>query len=74
LWWLKMMRTVPAISLGAIAGTLSRYYLRLGITHVFSSGLPCGTLIVNVTGCFIVGFLTVLSPSAVLRIQPDMRF
>lgn len=46
------------VSLGAIVGALARYL----ITHFSSEfshhhGFPYGTLIVNVTGCFIVGYV-----------------
>lgn len=69
-----MMQIALPNSLGTIAGTLSRYYLGLGITHVFRPGLPYGTFIVNVTGCFMMGFLTVLAPGAVLRIHLTCAF
>lgn len=46
------------VSLGAIVGALARFL----ITNVSSRlshhhGFPYGTLIVNVTGCFIVGYV-----------------
>jgi len=68
-----MVRTIFAIVLGAIAGALSRYYLGLGIAQFFGSEMPYGTLIINVTGCFVMGFLTVLSLGQLISIHPDVR-
>jgi CrcB protein len=42
-----VVRTVMAISLGAIAGALCRYYLGLGIGHLLGTSIPYGTLIIN---------------------------
>lgn len=67
------IRTVIAISLGAIAGALSRYYLGLGLNHVCGTALPYGTFIVNVSGCFVMGLLAPLSLGPVLLIQPELR-
>jgi fluoride exporter len=68
-----MVRTIFAITLGAIAGALSRYYLGLVIAQCLGSEMPYGTLIINVTGCFFMGFLTVLSLGQVVSIHPDVR-
>lgn len=66
-------QTLAAISLGAIAGSLSRYYLGLGIGHVLGIQMPYGTLVINVTGCFVMGFLSTFSLGQVLSIHPDFR-
>jgi len=68
-----MVRTIFAIALGASAGALSRYYLGLGVAQCLGSEMPYGTLIINVTGCFVMGFLTVLSSGQVVSIHPDVR-
>ncbi|GAB4202540.1 MAG: fluoride efflux transporter CrcB [Coleofasciculaceae cyanobacterium] len=68
-----IVRTIFAIALGAIAGALSRYYLGLVIAQYLGSEMPYGTLIINVTGCFFMGFLTVLSSGQVVSIHPDIR-
>ncbi|MCS6958688.1 MAG: CrcB family protein [Pseudanabaenaceae cyanobacterium SKYGB_i_bin29] len=49
-------RPVVAIALGAISGSLCRYYLLKTIGHV-----PWNTLIVNTTGCFCLGLLVPLT-------------
>lgn len=67
------VHTPIAISLGAIAGALSRYYVGLGITHALGTQIPYSTLIINVTGCFVTGFLATFSPGQVVSIRPDIR-
>jgi len=47
--------------LGGAIGTLARYVLS-GLTYqAFGSGFPYGTLAVNLLGCFLIGFLAVVS-------------
>jgi CrcB protein len=53
-----LLQNLIAISLGAIFGALARF----AITHLSSElshhhGFPYGTLIVNVTGSFLAGFV-----------------
>lgn len=50
------MNVILAISLGGIAGSLSRYYLSVLIQKRSASFFPCGTLAVNIAGCFFIGF------------------
>lgn len=50
------IRNPIAISLGAIAGALSRYYIILWFTQRFGTNFPYGTFFINLTGCFAMGF------------------
>ena len=50
------IRIPIAISLGAIAGALSRYYLTLWLTNRLGFGFPYGTFLINISGCLIMGF------------------
>jgi fluoride exporter len=45
-----------AISLGAIPGALSRYYLTLLFARWFGLGFPYGTFFINITGAIVMGF------------------
>lgn len=54
-------RAPVAISLGAIAGALSRYYLSLGFMQWLGTAFPFGTLVVNLSGAFVMGFFTSLA-------------
>lgn len=65
------MQTIIAVSLGAIGGALSRYYLSLWFSQLLGNSLPYGTGIINLTGCFGIGFFTGLASS--LPIHPNLR-
>jgi fluoride exporter len=60
------------ISLGAIAGALCRYYLTLWATARWGSEFPYGTLMINLSGCWLIGCLSsfCLPPSIV---SPNLR-
>ena len=55
------IRAPLAIGLGAIAGALCRYYLGLWLTQSSHTGFPTGTLVVNLSGCFLMGLITTLA-------------
>ena len=61
------------ISLGAIAGALSRYYLTLWFAQRFGIDFPYGTFFINLTGCFAMGFFATLALQRVDLISPEVR-
>lgn len=67
------LRSPIAISLGAIAGALSRYYLTLWFAQRFGTAFPYGTFFINLTGCFVMGFFVTFSLERVATIPPDVR-
>ena len=67
------VRNPIAVSLGAIAGSLSRYYLSIWLAQRFGTGFPYATLFVNLTGSFAMGLLTTLVLERTLLISPEMR-
>lgn len=52
-----MVKQLIWVALGGAAGSVLRYLATFGITRYFSCLFPLGTFLVNVTGCFIIGFL-----------------
>lgn len=64
--------TILYIALGGIAGTLSRYGLEGWIQSRTATGFPLGTLTVNVTGSFMLGFIIRVATGTAL-ISPDIR-
>jgi CrcB protein len=62
-----------AISLGAIAGALSRYYLTLWFAQRFGTAFPYGTFFINLTGCFVMGFFITIVLERVATISPEIR-
>jgi CrcB protein len=55
-----MMRQIIAIALGGSMGAVTRYLVATGIYAWLGRGFPHGTLFVNVSGSFLMGFLTEL--------------
>lgn len=51
------MNQALQLVIGGALGTLSRYSLSVFIYKLFGADFPYGTLAVNLTGCFLVGFL-----------------
>ncbi len=45
------------VMLGAALGGLARYLIGSAVMQRFSGRFPLGTLVVNVTGCFLIGIL-----------------
>lgn len=70
---LDVMRGPLAISLGAIAGSLLRYYLTLGLGRWLGSGFPFGTFMVNLTGAFGLGFLVTLITLERIHVSPGVQ-
>src|SRR4051812_4094062 len=57
-----MLQSIVYVAIGAVAGALARFF----ITHLSSElshhhGFPYGTLVVNVVGCVIVGYVLTLT-------------
>ncbi len=60
------MKNALLIAFGGSAGALSRYWLSKYIQHSVGELFPWGTLVVNLAGCFAIGFLFELFESAVI--------
>jgi len=60
------------VSLGAIVGANSRYLIGLWAAERFGVSFPYGTMIVNITGCFLIGVFNGLGEMG-LAIPPNVR-
>lgn len=60
------MQTVLLISLGAILGANLRYFVAQYVAKVIPSAFPLGTLIINITASFILGFFLIWTTERVL--------
>lgn len=67
------IRNPVAVSLGAIAGALSRYYLSLWFAQRFGTSFPYGTCFINISGCLAMGFFFTLSLERIAIISPELR-
>ena len=67
------VRSPIAVSLGAVAGSLSRYYLSIGSAHYMGTEFPFSTIAVNISGAWIMGLFATLVLDRVLVISPELR-
>ena len=67
-----MVNDVLVISIGAIAGANARWVISRFAAKILSPIFPYGTLVINVTGSFIVGFFMIWATERVL-IDPRWR-
>ncbi len=49
------------LGIGGLSGTFLRYILSKNIDQTWGTHFPYGTLIVNLIGCFFIGFFVVLA-------------
>ncbi len=61
-----------SLVVGGVTGTLARYVLSGVVYEVAGPGFPYGTLVVNLIGCFLIGFFAVLSEEKFL-LGPNAR-
>jgi CrcB protein len=66
------MLKLAYLTFGGIAGTLARYFLSGLIYRFTGTDFPYGTLVINLTGCFLVGLFAALSDEKFI-LGPDMR-
>jgi CrcB protein len=67
-----VIRAPLAISLGAIPGALSRYYLTLFFARTLGTSFPYGTFVINITGALVMGFFVTLTLERTIT-SPDLR-
>ena len=61
------------ITIGGILGTLGRWYLQGWIQERSGAGtFPAGTLVINLAGSFVVGFVIRLATGSTV-VSPEMR-
>ncbi len=68
------MLTYFWIGLGSALGGMGRYWCSGVVARAFGETFPWGTIVVNVSGSLIIGFLaTLMSPDGRLLVPPDAR-
>ncbi|MBD2138218.1 fluoride efflux transporter CrcB [Anabaena sp. FACHB-1237] len=67
------LRQAIAISLGAIAGALTRYYLTIWFANRLGMNFPYGTFFINISGCLVMGFFTTLATQKINIISPEIK-
>jgi fluoride exporter len=63
-----------AVAAGGAIGTVGRYFLSGVIANAFGQTFPWGTLIINVTGSFVIGFFgTLTGPDGRVMVSGAIR-
>ncbi|HEU5411667.1 MAG TPA: fluoride efflux transporter CrcB [Candidatus Acidoferrales bacterium] len=60
------------IALGAVAGASARYFLGGYVAKIVPSSFPYGTLMINISGSFLLGFFLIWTSERVL-VDPRWR-
>ena len=60
------MREILWISLGAIAGANARYFIARWVAKLISASFPYGTLLINVSGSFVLGLFLIWTTERVI--------
>ncbi len=68
-WIMKILLVMAGGSIGA----LSRYGVSLLAAQLFGARFPWGTLIVNLSGCFLIGLSFALAERGLSIMNPSMR-
>ncbi|HKZ36311.1 MAG TPA: fluoride efflux transporter CrcB [Chryseolinea sp.] len=68
-----MNRTILFVGLGGLLGGIARFITASYVNKLISSAFPYGTLVVNLSGCFIIGIIYGLS-ERFHWLTPEWRF
>ncbi len=67
---MELLRPFFFVGIGGLLGSIARYGLHLLISSRSLTVFPWGTLVVNITGCLIIGLLVGLESRMVLTSDP----
>lgn len=63
-----------AVALGGALGTMGRYFVSGLVANAFGETFPWGTLLINITGSFVIGFFaTLTAPDGRLMVSGTTR-
>lgn len=63
-----------AVALGGALGTMARFFVSGLVANAFGETFPWGTLIINITGSFVIGFFaTLTAPEGRLLVSGTVR-
>lgn len=67
------MLQILLIALGGAVGSVLRYLTANAVYNLMGRNFPVGTLVVNVFGCLLMGFLTVFIFQRITNITTELR-
>lgn len=56
------MRIILIVFFGGGLGSVGRYLVNRWVVGMVTSVFPYGTFLINITGCFLIGFLVFITP------------
>ena len=63
------------IGIGSALGGMARHWMATAVTARLGEGFPWGTILVNVSGSFLIGFFaTIATADGRLLLPPDARY
>lgn len=71
-WRVLALDKYLVVAVGGALGAMARYWLGSVIGQALPSRFPYGTVVINITGCFIIGFFLTLA-SEKINISPNWR-
>lgn len=63
------MNQLIAIASGGAFGALLRFWMSTGIYYLLGRNFPYGTLLVNILGSFLMGFLSVILLERIVQVE-----
>ncbi len=67
-----MMNNILLVGIGGFVGSVLRYYVSKLNLHFYILAIPVGTLLVNILGSYVLGFLTGIAEKSTI-LTPDLR-
>jgi CrcB protein len=67
-----MGKMILLVGAGGFAGSIARFLSQHLVLKYYPSSFPWGTLLVNITGCFLIGLIYALAEKGTL-ISPEVR-
>lgn len=62
------------IALGGALGSMARFFVSSALARMVGETFPWGTVVVNISGCFVIGILAATTgPDGRLMAPPDLR-
>jgi CrcB protein len=69
----RAVKTALLVSIGGVSGALARYYLGLAIAGRWGGSFPYATLLINLSGSFVLGLLATLAIAKPALVPPEAR-
>lgn len=60
-YWSEWLADGALVAVGATVGTPARFFISGLVARRFGETIPWGTLVVNVTGCLVMGFVAAVA-------------